>query len=605
MRNIFLFIFLLISTSTPFLLKGQYDAKPWSVGIHPGLYSFYATGGNQFFNPKVYGGGLEISAMRTVWKYIDVGAELNFARLAHPAEPETASSALAGDYSNLENFFSFHLAGKFRFDGGIIKPGSILVPFLKLGLGTQSTGNFKNWFLYIPVGAGLHAHIPKTPLTATFQLTYNPTLLMGENVRPMGFIHYSLGIGIRFGNEKSTKKTSSSITDIKINSKYDHDYDGVPDSLDKCPHLFGSKITMGCPDTDNDQIMDSEDKCPEIWGYTNLQGCLDSDRDGIVDTEDQCPDLYGEDNGCPYGNTGKDDDADGIPNNEDLCPQLKGIFTAYGCPDGDGDGVRDEIDLCPDFFGSSMYNGCPFAKSKLDSLKLVNKKAKDQENIAKYGYTAIQSDLLMDRFGNLISIDRYGNIVDQNGKKITLRGGYAIDKGLLVDAQLHVITIGKDGMLYDHNGLLIRGTDALLTENTAAEDENKSTNTSNPDKKINLSQCDQIDLEPLRTAIYFEYNKANPNAIKGLEKVIEAMRKCALIELEISGHTDADGDEKYNLKLSEKRAKAIMNYLTNKGINKERLKFNAFGEQMPVAPNDDDEGKSRNRRAEIRLYRSR
>ena len=41
-----------------------------------------------------------------------------------------SSNYICIDYSNLENFFSFHLAGKFRFDGGIIKPGSILVPFL-------------------------------------------------------------------------------------------------------------------------------------------------------------------------------------------------------------------------------------------------------------------------------------------------------------------------------------------------------------------------------------------------------------------------------------------------------------------------------------------
>jgi outer membrane protein OmpA-like peptidoglycan-associated protein len=73
------------------------------------------------------------------------------------------------------------------------------------------------------------------------------------------------------------------------------------------------------------------------------------------------------------------------------------------------------------------------------------------------------------------------------------------------------------------------------------------------------------------------------------------------MKIEIAGHTDSDGDDSANKILSEQRALAVKNYLISKGINKERIFIIGYGESRPVAENSSQEGKSKNRRTEIRI----
>ncbi|MBI3518373.1 MAG: OmpA family protein [Bacteroidetes bacterium] len=79
------------------------------------------------------------------------------------------------------------------------------------------------------------------------------------------------------------------------------------------------------------------------------------------------------------------------------------------------------------------------------------------------------------------------------------------------------------------------------------------------------------------------------------------------IIIEISSHTDNKGSDEYNLKLSQKRAESVVNYLVSKGIKSERLKAKGYGETMPVAPNknkdgsDNPEGRAKNRRTEFKI----
>lgn len=79
------------------------------------------------------------------------------------------------------------------------------------------------------------------------------------------------------------------------------------------------------------------------------------------------------------------------------------------------------------------------------------------------------------------------------------------------------------------------------------------------------------------------------------------------IIVEISSHTDDKGSEEYNMKLSQKRAESVVNYLISKGIARERLKAQGYGESMPVAPNrnkdgsDSPEGRAKNRRTEFKI----
>ena len=69
----------------------------------------------------------------------------------------------------------------------------------------------------------------------------------------------------------------------------------------------------------------------------------------------------------------------------------------------------------------------------------------------------------------------------------------------------------------------------------------------------------------------------------------------------LEGHSSAPGDEKYNQKLSEDRAKASLDYLVSQGIDKHRMKAVGAGEKDPVADNSTPEGRAANRRVVIRI----
>ncbi len=75
------------------------------------------------------------------------------------------------------------------------------------------------------------------------------------------------------------------------------------------------------------------------------------------------------------------------------------------------------------------------------------------------------------------------------------------------------------------------------------------------------------------------------------------------VSVEISGHTDNQGNDKANLELSEARAKAVSQYLIGKGINRSRLSWKGFGSQRPVAGNNSEQGRQLNRRVEFRIVK--
>jgi len=71
------------------------------------------------------------------------------------------------------------------------------------------------------------------------------------------------------------------------------------------------------------------------------------------------------------------------------------------------------------------------------------------------------------------------------------------------------------------------------------------------------------------------------------------------MHIRIEGHTDNIGSMEYNIDLSQKRAQAVKDYLVGKGIDESRVSTVGFGYERPIAPNDTEEGRSLNRRAEI------
>ena len=107
----------------------------------------------------------------------------------------------------------------------------------------------------------------------------------------------------------------------------------------------------------------------------------------------------------------------------------------------------------------------------------------------------------------------------------------------------------------------------------------------------------------VRLPIYFEFNSSTPTpeAQALLEQVGTALQSSDLESFHflVEGHTDNLGSDDYNERLSIARAKAVAAYLEGQGIPDARLRPTGKGETSPVAPNDSEEGRQRNRRVDF------
>ena len=104
-------------------------------------------------------------------------------------------------------------------------------------------------------------------------------------------------------------------------------------------------------------------------------------------------------------------------------------------------------------------------------------------------------------------------------------------------------------------------------------------------------------------AVHFEYDKAEllPNSYAQLLDLAHWLKKNPQIKLEIAGHTDNIANEAYNRNLSLKRAQAVADFLISTGTNPKRLTVRGFGKTRPIAPNDNEEGRQKNRRVEFKI----
>ena len=84
-----------------------------------------------------------------------------------------------------------------------------------------------------------------------------------------------------------------------------------------------------------------------------------------------------------------------------------------------------------------------------------------------------------------------------------------------------------------------------------------------------------------------------------LDGIADKLLSLPTVKLEIQGHTDNIGEIDYNQDLSERRAKAVLEALIQRGVEPNRLRSRGFGESEPVAPNDEEEGRAKNRRTKF------
>ena len=103
--------------------------------------------------------------------------------------------------------------------------------------------------------------------------------------------------------------------------------------------------------------------------------------------------------------------------------------------------------------------------------------------------------------------------------------------------------------------------------------------------------------------ITFETGKADlkPDSNEELDRLVSLLEGNQSIKVEISAHTDDIGNDDSNLKLSEKRAKTVVDYLTGKGIKADRMTAKGYGETQPLGVNDTDENKAKNRRVQFKI----
>jgi len=101
----------------------------------------------------------------------------------------------------------------------------------------------------------------------------------------------------------------------------------------------------------------------------------------------------------------------------------------------------------------------------------------------------------------------------------------------------------------------------------------------------------------------FSTNSAvlQPGAYSEIDRVCQVLNKYPQCNIRIEGHTDSQGDENYNLQLSQRRAEAVKNALITRNVDPARLQTVGMGESMPIASNDNEGGRQMNRRVTMKI----
>lgn len=326
-------------------------------------------------------------------------------------------------------------------------------------------------------------------------------------------------------------------------------------------HTVGLTFNFGKKkDADKDGISNYRDKCPDTpEGVTvDKAGCpIDKDSDGVADYLDACPELAGlkDLKGCP------DADSDGIADKDDECPDAKGLVAFNGCPDTDGDGVADKNDRCPEKTGLKALKGCPDTDN--DGVADLDDKCAN----TKAGYK-------VDASGCAIDTDKDGLVDEEDA--CPDKAGALVFKGC-PDSDGDGVSDKEDRCPTIKGTIANKGCPEM-----AKEDVKKITN--------------------IASKIFFETNsdKLKVASLSQLDELALILKKYEAANLLIEGHADSQGEDAYNLTLSQKRTDSVKTYLMGKGIMESRLTAVGFGESRPVADNKTSLGRAKNRRVELK-----
>ena len=209
-----------------------------------------------------------------------------------------------------------------------------------------------------------------------------------------------------------------------------------------------------------------------------------------------------------------------------------------GCPDSDEDGIPNAKDLCPFEKGISKLGGCPERPIDTDG----------------------------------------DGIVDINDNCPTIFGVKENNGCPEIDTDKDGIADKTDQCPYEAGPLSNGGC---------------------PIKEVVAEIKEKIELNSLN----FETGKTaiNNKSKEILDKLIEILKKNPTYKVSIIGHTDNIGNEDFNVKLSLLRAKVVLDYLVLNKIDAKRISIEGNGSKQPIADNNTEEGRAKNRRSEIRI----
>jgi OOP family OmpA-OmpF porin len=259
---------------------------------------------------------------------------------------------------------------------------------------------------------------------------------------------------------------------------------------------------------------------------------------------------------------GTDTDGDGVYDKKDACPEVAGLMEFNGCPDADGDGIKDSDDACPNVAGLVALNGCPDA---------------DADGIAD------KDDMCPNVKGtkaNKGCPDTDGDgVVDKNDKCATEAGPMANGGCPWPDTDGDSI-LDKDDKCPTVAGIASEGGCPEIISNEA-----------------------KMGMGAFTEAILFNIESASFQ--RGVEKNLDGMlviiNEFPEAEFSIRGYTDTTGSVSGNLKLSNARANAVLDYLVKNGIDAARLTVTGFGQESPSSSNKTRAGRVQNRRVEVKV----
>jgi OOP family OmpA-OmpF porin len=274
-----------------------------------------------------------------------------------------------------------------------------------------------------------------------------------------------------------------------------------------------------------------------------------------------------------------DEDADGVSDKKDMCPgtPLGAIVDVGGCPlDADKDGVFDGLDDCAGTPTGATVDarGCP---------------------------TDSDGDGVFD------GVDKC---------EATPTGARVDAAGCPLDADGDGVFDGIDTCANTPTGAKVDALGCPLdTDNDGVPDGIDRCPDTPPNARVDVSGCpievSEKEIELLDTGkitvrnIRFATGKADlaPESGPVLDEIGRILVNWPDLRVEIGGHTDADGSEAFNQKLSDQRAKAVLDYLTGKfpGIKADQYVTKGYGESEPVATNATRDGKAQNRRVEFKV----